>query len=222
MIQKISHATVRILARILEVAMTPVAYLAIGWLNLHLAVRMINAPQFVNFKRIEATPDGMKLLIESPAVLTLAEQAAHILNHYNAQNFVQMALMPHLATGLKPIEFTIRWQDGMMPAEKCAMLEKQLEEERASRINSAKAWNYEIAHLRGDVAQERFKRQDAVTKGVNLSERIIASLWAEHYRYHQQIQKLQEPDIPMDDFMRLKIDQFRVELDDLMKSAGAA
>ncbi|HMN30824.1 MAG TPA: hypothetical protein PKE45_21905 [Caldilineaceae bacterium] len=49
-----------------------------------------------------------------------------MLNAANAENYLQFDMVPRLDRRLRPIRVTVQWANGMSPAQKVAMLERQL------------------------------------------------------------------------------------------------
>lgn len=76
-----------------------------------------------------------EMTMQHPEVYLLANELAGFLEHFNAKNYVQFAMWPRLDRATDPVEVTVRWLYGELPADKCARLEGQLVEfaERAEQ-----------------------------------------------------------------------------------------
>ncbi len=111
--------------------------LAAGWINWRMYRVASKDPDWkelteLHIKSIEVTDtNGINILGTAPAVAYLADEAAELLTKNDAKNFIQFDMMPRIDRGLKPIRVTVQWASGLSPAEKCAGLERQINDYRA-------------------------------------------------------------------------------------------
>lgn len=77
--------------------------------------------------KLSADEKGFETVMKSQAVFLLADQAAELLNTYNAKNYVEFDMMPRIDRGVRWIRVTVQWRDGESPAQKATRLEKELE-----------------------------------------------------------------------------------------------
>ncbi len=107
--------------------------LACRWLDWRTDHTIKNDPALQEFglKRMSVTPDGWEMTFVTPAAVMIADEMAAMLDEANAENFVQFDFMPRLDRGKRPVRVTVRWAWGMSPAEKCAVLEAELEAHHA-------------------------------------------------------------------------------------------
>lgn len=80
--------------------------------------------------RFDASGWSVDLNVNSELVY-LAQIMAEMLEKNKAENYLQLVMFPRLATGVRPVEVTLRWYfGGLTPAEKNARLEAQIEEQK--------------------------------------------------------------------------------------------
>lgn len=84
------------------------------------------------FKKVEATEDGVHLQFISPAVAVIADEAAQMLNAHNADNYVQFDMLPRFDRGLRAIRVTVQWAGGESPAAKAKRLQGELDAIRSA------------------------------------------------------------------------------------------
>ena len=70
----------------------------------------------LEFTEAKIDKDGLYLSGSSPAIVFLAEEAAKMLGRADAQNYLEISLLPHLSTELRPIRLTVQYDDGKSPA----------------------------------------------------------------------------------------------------------
>jgi hypothetical protein len=87
-----------------------------------------NDPELTQFElhKAEMNEHGIEIVAHAPAIAIIADQAAALLEAYNAKNYVQFDMMPRPDRGLHPVRITVQWANGMLPAEKAAKLEDAL------------------------------------------------------------------------------------------------
>lgn len=102
--------------------------LASGWLTWRTARRakQICEEQGLELRKAEVDEQGFYFDVISPVVAELANEAATMLDHANAKNYVQFDMMPRIDKGIRPIRVTVAWANGEMPAAKADRLEKEL------------------------------------------------------------------------------------------------
>lgn len=98
-------------------------------------------PLFAEFNLHKFNADGksMELVIATETVAILADQAATMLKENDAENFIQLDMMPRLDRMLPPVRVTVQWANGMSPAQKCAKLEGEVKQWRDA-YTEAKAY----------------------------------------------------------------------------------
>lgn len=84
-------------------------------------------PRFAEFGLHKFSSDGksLELVIATETVAILADQAATMLKENDAENFIQLDMMPRLDRMMRPVRVTVQWANGISPAEKCAKLERK-------------------------------------------------------------------------------------------------
>jgi hypothetical protein len=88
----------------------------------------------IAFKKVELSPDELKVVVEAPALFVIAEQGAELLNKANAANYVEYTM--YAANVGRWLRMTVQWAHGLSPAEKARELEAQLaqKEERYQQL----------------------------------------------------------------------------------------
>jgi hypothetical protein len=99
--------------------------LARWWLNWRMEMLVKRTPSYSRFKQAEITPNGFSLVVDAPGIVELAQQAAALLDANDAENYVQFAMLPHLASEVKPVSITVAWANGELPAEKADRLKRE-------------------------------------------------------------------------------------------------
>lgn len=86
--------------------------LAAWWLNWRTERAFKGTPYWEETKlaRLEAEANGtMHAILESPAVVIMAQEAAALLDATNAENFFTFDMWPRLDRGINPIRVTVEW-----------------------------------------------------------------------------------------------------------------
>ena len=109
--------------------------LAGWWLDWRIGHAIAQHPELHEFglKKAEFDENGFHVVASFPGVVVLADEAARMLNANGAENYVEFDMMPRLDRGMRPIRVTVQWADGMSPAQKAMMLERQVA--RSTRID---------------------------------------------------------------------------------------
>lgn len=67
-------------------------------------------------KRANVEDGTLELLITSPSIVALADEAAALLDKNQAENFVTFEMMPRLDRGKRPITVIVQWAGRKSPA----------------------------------------------------------------------------------------------------------
>jgi len=104
--------------------------LAGWWLDWRMDRIIKNHPaaQELGLKRAEVDETGYEIIVTSPDIIYLADQAADLLESQGAENYVQFDMMPRADRGLRPIRVTVQWAHGQSPAQKVVSLKGRVEE----------------------------------------------------------------------------------------------
>jgi len=86
----------------------------------------------LGIRKMEVSEGRMDTTMMSPVVATLAEECAAWLDAHDAENYVQVDMLPRLDRGLRPIRLTVQWAYGESPAQQNARLRKELAEIKES------------------------------------------------------------------------------------------
>ena len=81
----------------------------------------------LNLHRANVEDGSLQLVMTSPAIIYMVDEAAAMLNSQNAENYVQFDMMPRLDRGLRPIRITVAWANGEAPATRAARFKAQYE-----------------------------------------------------------------------------------------------
>lgn len=79
-----------------------------------------------NLRKLEINDGNVKAVFEHPAILTLAEESASLLQATGARNYFEFDIMPRFDRGLKPIRITVAWAHGIAPGTKARIYEDLL------------------------------------------------------------------------------------------------
>lgn len=90
------------------------------------AAAKLNLGSGWEFKRADVTPDGMTILAHAPNIVGFAEEAASLLDACNAENYVQVDILPRVDRARRPIWLTVQWLSGESPAARAHRLEQEL------------------------------------------------------------------------------------------------
>lgn len=86
--------------------------LAAWWLNWRTEQAVKGTPYWeeTKLKRLEAEANGtMQAIMESPAVVIIAQEAANLLNATHVENFFTFEMLPRLGRDVQPIRVTVEW-----------------------------------------------------------------------------------------------------------------
>ena len=86
----------------------------------------VSAEWKMQIHSVEMKNKATEIVMETPAIAEIANQAAKFLEKNNAENYVQFDCWPRLDRGLKPVRITIQWAKGMSPGEKNRHLVEEL------------------------------------------------------------------------------------------------
>jgi hypothetical protein len=96
------------------------------WLRCRTKWAIDHNPEFEQYKldleKVEITAQGIDIILNSPAIAIIAEQAAGLLERNNSKNYFQFDCFPHAGGNVKPVRITVQWVEGMSPAQKNAQL----------------------------------------------------------------------------------------------------
>lgn len=128
-------------------------------------------------EKFECTAEGWEIALTTAGAASLADTLSKFLQVSNADNYVQLDVLPRPDRGLRPVRVTVQWARGMSPAQKAAQLEERVEELEQDRTRLEGAFDdyrealiqaaNDLGHLmrvlvRGDLAKARKDCKEAL------------------------------------------------------------
>jgi len=99
------------------------------------AMRLIKADPLLSevcLKSIEFKDETLKMVMTAPALMVLAQEAAHLLALFDAKNHLEFKMITTDPLPPRLMRITLQWDDGESPAEKAVRLEAELAEVKRS------------------------------------------------------------------------------------------